>query len=137
MSSIDIMQRELAVFSYGQKQDLLTLLTVLDQHGWSTDDFKVFMAELKPMSATQGKFGDKDFEKIKQYSDRMQQWVDDGKKCPVCSSVMWIHEVNTGPGNQVGEGLRSQLLCSNKDCLYAEYKEKDPDEILKEYGIGD
>ena len=48
---------------------------------------------------------------------------------------MWLHPINTGPGDQVGEGLKSQAICEK--CKYEEFSEKAPDEILKEYGIGD
>ena len=108
--------------SLGKKQDLGTLLIHLRDNEVTMDEVIDYIEGLK-----------KDMRAGQEKREKEQtKWNSLTLKCPECNTIMQLTSVNTHPGNQVGEDLKSQWFCPK--CFYDEYSEKTISEQIKELG---
>ena len=97
-------EKDMAVFSFSQHQDVLAYLSQLQLTGWTIEDAKIWIEEQQK----------KLIEHQKNY--------DAQPKCPDCQQVLRSFPVNTEPGNQTGDLTdKSVSLCGNPDCMYTIY----------------
>lgn len=104
----------LNVFSFRNKQDLLTLLIKLRDNNISYDQIIEYLDNLKEI-----------------YIKNIRtQNIDSGFVflCPECNNPMNIFSVNQVAGDQVGGNLKSQWLCAI--CGYSIYNQNSVNEEL-------
>jgi len=65
--------------------------------------------------------------------DRLKEWKEKALKCPECGKAMALYSANTVPGNQVGEGYKSQWVCTR--CDFSDFSKKSPAEWIKKLKI--
>lgn len=127
------MKEKLECFTYGQKQDFLTLVAILERNSWNIEDYKEFMSLQKPERDVKVKLNPKERLETNRYVQKMMKWNEKGEKCPICNSPMRIFDVNTYPGNQVGGEYKTQLICEN--CGDELFLTMNKGQLLKKYGI--
>jgi hypothetical protein len=108
-------EKDMAAFSFGQHQDVLTYLHQLEISGWTIEDARKWINEKRK------KMSSKPFRAIV-------------FKCPDCRSPMQLLEVNTGPATRTNDNSKSVWLCTNKKCMNTIYNKKSVNEILKNHG---
>lgn len=120
-------EKDMAAFSFGQHQDVLTYLTHLESKGWTIEDAKKWVQSEKERMGKQSE----DLEE-------QQKALASLFKCPDCQSPFWVLPVNTGPGDQTGDDSKSVMLCTNRECMHAEYSTKTvqrtDERIIKQIG---
>lgn len=111
-------------FSFGQLQDISTLLKHLEKNNVSIKDFIEYIAELKIKEAENREHNKKIAKKHK------EQWQKIALKCPECNTTMNLYPVNTHTGDQTGDGSKSMWQCPK--CWYDEYSTKSIREQFEE-----
>lgn len=124
--SVDFMKKLLESFSFNLSmlQNISTLLNHLEVNNIPIKNFHEHVEQEKINKAKDDKIANNKRKKIK------LQWDKIAVKCPDCKTPMGLFPVNTNPGNQVGDDLRSLWFCDK--CEHAEYSKRSADEILKE-----
>ena len=105
-------KKDMAAFSFGQHQDVLTYLKRLEVCGWTIDDTK------KWVEARQ--------KELKRTAVRKIIFT-----CPDCQSAMRLLRVNVDPATRTDDDSKSVWLCTNKECMNTIYNKKSVEEILK------
>ena len=99
-------EKDMAVFSFKQHQDVLTYLSHLKATGWTIEDAKVYVEDKKKRLATQSKgTPPKIF------------------PCPDCKSPMQLLPVNDSKATKTNDNSKSVWLCSNKECMNTIYNQ--------------
>lgn len=102
-------------FTFGQLQDMVTLLEHLEKNAVPIESFIKYVKEKK-------------IKKTKTTS------CDQGKrntlKCPECNTAMNLFPVNTSPRDQTGDDSKSVWICPK--CWHDEYSTKSIKEWLEE-----
>jgi len=107
-------EKDMAAFSFGQHQDVLTYLNQLDASGWTIEEAKKWING-----------------KQKEYPHPVQAAV---FTCPDCQSPMQLLKVNISPATQTNDSSKSVWLYTNKTCMNAIYNTASVEEILKNKG---
>jgi len=108
-------ENDMAAFSFGQHQDVLTYLTHLKATGWTIEDAKKWVeAKQKDLTST---------------PIRTAVFT-----CPDCQSPMQLLKVNISPATQTNDSSKSVWLCTNKTCMNAIYNTASVEKILKNKG---
>jgi len=113
--NIEKFEKDMAAFSFGRHQDVLTYLNQLEFFGWTIEDAKEWIDG-----------------KRKELTSRPVQAA--VFKCPDCQSPMQLLKVNISPATQTNDSSKSVWLCTNKKCMNAIYNNKSVEEILKKKG---
>jgi len=110
-------EKDMAAFSFGQHQDVLTYLTQLENTGWTIEDAKEWV------------------DSKRKELERSNIWALAATlSCPDCNAPMQILPVNASPATQTGDDSKSVWLCTNRKCMNAIYNTESVEEILKETG---
>jgi hypothetical protein len=108
-------EKDMAAFSFGQHQDVLTYLKQLEISGWTVEDARAWVAsrrkELTSMPSRPLVF-----------------------KCPDCKAPMQLLGVNVSPATQTNDSSKSVWFCTNKKCMNTIYNTESVEEILKKAG---
>jgi hypothetical protein len=99
-------------YTFGQLQDLLTLLKLLKRDNISIEEMIYYLEGIRKDKGQVGK--------PKQIE----------LSCPECSGSMSLFRVNDMARTQVGEGLKSQVVCSK--CSYEKFSDKNIQTWYKE-----
>lgn len=111
-------------FSFGQLQDIATMLKQLRLNHISMVEFIKHVEEMKVVKTNISKINTEEFKQL------TLKWEDRALKCPECSNTMSLFPVNTRPDNQTGDNSKSQWFCQK--CWSTVYSTKTINEILKE-----
>jgi len=111
-------------FSFGQLQDIATLLRHLERNNVSVGDYLEYIEQIKIEQAKNKKFNKERFTKLKEL------WNKNALKCPECSTVMNLYPVNTNPRDQVEGNFSSQWLCPK--CQYEWFSNRNIKSWMKE-----
>lgn len=103
-------------FTFGQLQDISTLLKHLEKNNVSIEAFIDYIEEQKKEKVKAEKQNKEQGKKDK------AQWDKNALKCSECKTTMNLYPVNFTPRDQVGGDFNSQWLCPN--CGYEEYSTK-------------
>lgn len=109
-------EKDMAAFSFGQHQDVLTYLNRLQASGWTVEDA--------------GKWIESKRKELTRMPVRAAVF-----KCPACKSVMRLLGVNISPATQTNDDSKSVWVCTNKKCMNTIYNKKSVEEILKNRGM--
>lgn len=112
--NIQKFEKDMAAFSLGQHQDVLTYLHQLEISGWTIDDAREW---------TQGKKKELTSMPIRDVVFR----------CPDCGYPMRLLKVNFSPATQTGDGTQSVWMCTNKKCMNTIYNTESVEEILGKF----
>lgn len=103
-------------FTFGQLQDIATLLNHLEINNVSIEVFIEYVEDQKK-------------ERVKSIKEQRinlktakEKWQRIALKCPECNTAMSLYPVNSQTGDQAGDGLNSQWQCPK--CWYDEYSTK-------------
>lgn len=99
-------------FTFGQLQDISTLLKGFERDNISIEDFIEYIEDQKKQR----------IKSIELQKESQKEWEKRALKCPECKTVMRLYPVNTNPKDRVGNDLRSQWLCPK--CWYNEFSTK-------------
>jgi hypothetical protein len=113
------------VFGMGRIQDLLTLLTLLEENGHTLEDLHYYREARMAANAARRQMME-DFQKA--FAER-------ARRCPACGAVMHLVPVNSGPRDQVGGGYRSQWICPDSHCMETIYNLETPAAIVRRMGL--
>ena len=113
--SIEKFEKDMAVFSFKQHQDVLTYLTQLKAKGWTTEDAKLWVEEKKKELVLQAK-------KVGAIATPIFS-------CSLCLTPMQLLPINFTPATLTGENSKSVWLCRNKVCMNTIYNKKTIAEI--------
>lgn len=112
---VEKFEKDMAVFSFGQHQDVLTYLNQLEASGWTIEDAKEWIKNKR--------------EEVTSKPIRSAVF-----KCPDCQYPMRLLEVNVSPATQTNDTSKSVWLCMNKKCMNTIYNKESVEEILKNKG---
>ena len=115
--NIEKFEKDMAVFSFRQHQDVLTYLSHLEASGWTIEDAREWVEGEKKRLANQSN------------GTAFQAFP-----CPLCGKPMGLLPVNVGPGTAVRGGWRSVYLCQNQECMHTIYNKESVEEIQKKGG---
>ena len=113
-------EKDMAVFSFKQHQEVLTYLKHLKTTEWTLEDVKQWVEQKKKSN--------------KEARKKIEDFINHLRKCPGCKNPMQILPVNIDKGTQTGDNSKSVWICRN--CLYTEYSTKTFEEQLKEKNKG-
>lgn len=99
-------------FSFGQLQDMSTLLQSLENYGISTGDFREYVRQ----------------EKFKKTGINRNIL-----KCPNCQSLINLYPVNTTPANQTGDNSKSVWVCLK--CHFEKFNTESLQEVIRESNV--
>ena len=112
----------LAAFKQGNIQDALTMMDLISAHGYSLDDLRDHVENLRASMIA----------KAKTESSMLRAFIDKAPRCGECGQPMNLFPVNSGPRDQVGGDWKSQWVCM---CGEAVYNTESPAEVLEALGI--
>ena len=115
MDTVKKFEKDMAAFSFGQHQDVLTYLKQLEVSGWTIEDAKQWI------------------ENKRKQTPRIPVRAA-GFRCPDCQSPMQLFPVNVSPATQTNDDSKSVWLCTNKKCMNTIYNTESVEEILKNKG---
>lgn len=95
-SRYDKIDSELAIFTLGEFQDLLTLMLIMDREDISHEELLAFK-ELKISEIKNSKHG--------------------GEVCSECDSPMRVEAVNISPRTMTGDDSKIVYTCINLNCM--------------------
>jgi len=116
MMNIKKFEKDMAVFSFSQHQDVLTYLVHLEVKGWTIEDTKKWLKK-KRKQLTQNKA----------ISSLLKQ-------CPLCQAPMSLLPLNFNRATVTGEDSQSVWLCSNQECLNTIYNKETTVELRSKGG---
>ena len=103
-------------FTFGQLQDIITLLDHLEKNNVSVEEFTEYVENEKIERVKKQKI----FEKEQKKS--IEEWQKIALKCPECNTIMGLYPVNTHTGDQTGDESKSMWQCPK--CWHDEYSTK-------------
>ena len=107
-------EKNMAVFSFKQHQDILTYLIRLKATGWTIEDAEEYVKIKKEEMSQAGK---------KQVKIPTIQ-------CPLCPAIMFLYPVNINPSTQTGDTKDNSVwLCQSKNCMHTIYNTQTVEEI--------
>jgi len=109
-------EKDMAVFSFRQHQDVLTYFSHLEVKGWTIKNARMWVEE-KKKQLTQGK-----------------ATVAAIKKCPLCQASMSLLPLNFNRATVTGEDSQSVWLCSNQECMNTIYNKETVTELRSKGG---
>ena len=107
-------EKDMAVFSFKQHQDVLTYIRHLKAMGWILEDAKEWVE------------GEK-----KRLASNSEGTHYPTFNCPTCSKPMQLLPVNVSDGTKTSDDSKSVWLCTNKDCMHTIYSKESINEILR------
>jgi hypothetical protein len=119
--------RMFQAFSVGQITDAVNVLKMLDESGFGLADLEEHIALLHQ------DFKDRENAAMLERSAYLAELSSKSPKCPNCGKQLLLFEVNTRPGNMIGEGAGSMWQCQDlMDCGYELISELTPEgELIK------
>ena len=100
--------------TFGDKQDLLTILQTIEGSGFAMVEIIVYLEDLKQNRIEATRQAEKD--KIAYEATLL--------KCPECQTLMTLRPINIDPSTQTGDNSKTVWLCPNLKCMRTEYSEK-------------
>lgn len=116
--NIEKFKKDMAAFSFGQHQDVLTYLSRLEKTGWTIEDAKEWVEGEKKRLVSQEEKG--------------KEWTRLSLECPLCSAPMHLLSVNVSKGTLTSDGSKSVWLCPNKSCMNTIYNKESINEIIRQ-----
>jgi len=107
-------EKDMAVFSFKQHQDVLTYLSHLKASDWTIEDAKEWVE------------GEK-----KRLSEKSKGTPYQIFPCPTCEKPMQLLPVNINEQTKTGDDSKSVWICSNKDCMNTIYNKESINEIIR------
>lgn len=95
-------EKDMAVFSFGQHQDVLTYLITLERGGWTIEDAQVWVENEKIRRTM-----------LRKTSENMLI-----RKCSECTSIMIAAPVNINPETETGDDSTLVYTCINQSCMH-------------------
>lgn len=117
---------ELAVFSFGKLQDLVTLLNLIEERGITVEEVRNYVSKEREKM----EFRTAAIQKLTE--KRMMEWEKIAKRCPECGSVLALSPINAPQGKANIHGYKSLWFCPKGDCIYEKFEKKSVKKILKE-----
>jgi len=111
------LEKDMRSFTFSQHQEFVSYYTYITKKGWTIEDVRVWVKD-----------------KIKQAEMRTKAAKKQIKtrKCPECSTEMFLRPVNIDAKTQTGDPKdKSVWMCPNEKCLHVIYNEKSVKEILR------
>ena len=110
-------EKDMAAFSFGQHQDVLTYLHQLEMSGWTIEDAKEWILS-----------------KQKELTSSFVRARAAIFRCPDCQYPMRLLPINISAATQTNDDSKSVLLCTYKKCMNTIYNKESVEEILKNKG---
>jgi hypothetical protein len=105
-------EKDMAAFSFGQHQDVLTYLNQLEASGWTIEDAREWIQSKR--------------EELARRPIRAAVF-----KCPDCQSPMQLLGLNISPATQTGDDSQSVWLCTNRKCMNTIYNTESVQQIMQ------
>lgn len=118
--NIERFEKDMAVFSFGQHQDVLTYLTHLKAKGWTVEDAKEWVAGKKKDLVSRQR--------------KAEEYIKLSLICPLCSTQMRLLPVNISKETLTNDDSKSVWLCPNKACMNTIYNRESIDELIRKGG---
>jgi len=116
--NIERFEKDMAAFSFGQHQDVLTYLTHLKAKGWTIEDAREWIAGKKKDLVSQQR--------------EAEGYIRLSLICPLCSNQMRLLPVNISKETLTNDDSKSVWLCPNKACMNTIYNKKSIEEIAQQ-----
>ena len=118
LMDIEKFEKDMAVFSFNQHQDVLTYLARLEATDWTVEDAKRWVEGEKKRLVSQEEKG--------------REWTKLSFECPLCSAPMRLLPINFTPATLTGEDSKSVWLCSKASCMNTIYNKESIEEIAQQ-----
>lgn len=113
--NIERFEKDMAVFSFKQHQDVVAYLNRLETSGWTMEDAREWIGR-----------------KRKRFAKQTKGIPSPVLPCPLCGNQMNPLPVNINKATQTEDDSKSVWLCQNKQCMHTIYSKQTLEELIKE-----